>query len=190
MRALWLCCLIVSSAVATPQGPTPAAKTPREIYEALNGLRVDSSRVYFLRDITLRRDVVRVVFSEGKLAFFQAYDGRILGAVFSGEGTAIAVPRDPTEKRSIARFLETPLVDQRFSRAYLRFTDNTAQELLELMQSRGIVPVGEPSFAEEWNPVVGNLNVSHSQRTLSDWLSATPRPYFYAGLMGDRKSVV
>jgi len=183
MRSLerWVCLLLLAA------GGLPAAaqqKTPREIYTALNGLRVDTSKVYFVRDITLRRDVVRIVLTEGKLAFMAAYDGRVLGAVFTGQGTALAAPRDVAEKKSLARFLGAPLMDQPFIRAYLRFTDETAEELRQAIQERGIVPTSEPSFSEEWNAVVGNLNTAHSQRTLSDWLSQSPRPYFYAGLMG------
>lgn len=160
------------------------AQNPRQIYNDLNALRVDTAKVYYVRDLTVRRDVVRLVLSEGKLALFATYDGRILGAVFSGQGTALAVPREAAEKKSLARFLGAPLLDQPFTRAYLRFTDHTGEELLNLIRDRGFVPVNEPSFGEEWNPVVSNLNVAHSQRTMADWFSASPRPYFYAGLMG------
>ncbi|MBI3404914.1 MAG: hypothetical protein HY046_05605 [Acidobacteria bacterium] len=173
--------LVVSFAFAGPP-----QKSPREIYAALNTLRVDSSKVYYVKDITLRRDVVRVVFSEGKLALFEAYDGRILGAVFSGQGVALAAPRDIAEKKSIARFLGEPIVDQPFTRAYLRFTDDTAGELQRILKDRRTPSTIEPSFAEEWNAAVINLNTAHTQRTLSDWLSASPRPYFYAGLLGEK----
>ncbi len=182
LTQVFLSVLMTGAAVAA--APPSPQKTPREIYAALNALRVDASKVYFVRDITLRRDVVRVVLTEGKLAFFEAYDGRILGAVFTGQGTALAAPRDPTEKRSLARFLGAPLMDQPFSRAYLRFTDDTARELQQILKEREISPVAEPSFEEEWGPAISTLNSSHSQRTLSDWLSDSPRPYFYAGMVG------
>ena len=169
-------------AFATSLAAAPQQKNPREIYNALNALRVDSSKVHYVRDITLRRDVVRLVLSEGKLAFLESFDGRVLGAVFTGQGTALATPRDAAERKSLAHFLGAPLLDEQFSRAYIRFTDDTAEELKRLLQDRA--PTSEPSFGEEWNPVVGNLNAAHSQRTLADWLSATPRAYFYAGLMG------
>jgi hypothetical protein len=162
-----------------------AQKNPREIYAALNALRVDATRVYYVRDITLRRDVVRLVFTEGKLAFLEAYDGRVLGAVFTGQGTALAAPRDMSERKSLARFLGAPLLDQAFTRAYIRFTDDTAEELRRLIAERHWAAAPEASFGEEWNPVVGNLNTAHSQRTLVDLLSAAPQPYFYAGLIGE-----
>lgn len=180
-KAFALAVLTVCVSHATPQ-----QRNPREIYAALNALRVDTTKVYYVRDVTLRRDVVRVVLSEGKLAFLEAHDGRTLGAVFTGSGVALAAPRDLTEKKSLARFLGTPLLDQPFGRGYFRFTDETAEELRRGLAEQGSAPAQEPSFGDEWNPVVGNLNMSHSQRTLLDLLSSSPRPYFYAGLMGEK----
>ncbi len=163
----------------------PAPRPPRETYHALNALRVDPARAYYVKELTLRRDAVRLAFLEGKLAFLQAYDGRVLGAVFTGRGHVLAAPRDPVEKRSIARFLSTPLVDQAFTRAYLRFTDNAAEELLQQLRAKKSAPLPELAFAADWDGVVANLNPWHSLRVLAELLSAEPRHYFYAGLLGD-----
>jgi hypothetical protein len=173
------------AAWGTALAAQPAARPPREIYNALNALRVDSTRTYYVKELTLRRDVVRMVFLEGRLAFLQAYDGRVLGAVFTGRGQVLAAPRDPIEKRSLARFLETPLLDQPFTRAYLRFTDHAAEELLQQVQDKKIAPLSEPAFGADWDAIVANLNTWHSLRALTELLSSEPRPYFYAGLLGD-----
>jgi hypothetical protein len=162
-----------------------AAGGPRELLQSLNSLRVDGEQVYRVRELSLRRDAARFAFDEGKLAFFTALDGRITGAVFTGQGRVIALPRDPVEKRSLARFLGAPLLDQSFSRAYLRFTDHTAEELRAQFSREGAKPFAEPTFAENWNPVVANLNSSHSLRILADLLADDPQSYFYAGLAGD-----
>lgn len=171
--------------LAAADAQQPTAASPREVYQALNGLRVAADRVYYVRDLYLRRDAVRLSFTEGKLAFLSAYDGRLTGAVFTGRGRALAMPRDLNEKQSLARFLGAPLLDQGFSRAYLRFTDDTGEELLRQLREAGAQPVEELGFAEDWNPTVANLNPWHSLRILSDWLAAKPGPYFYAGLQGD-----
>jgi len=53
--------------------PGAAARTastgPREIYQALNALRVESGQVYYVKDLHLRRDAVRITLVEGKLLF-------------------------------------------------------------------------------------------------------------------------
>jgi len=162
-----------------------ASEGPRELVQKLNALRVDAAKVYRVREISLRRDAVRIALDEGKLAFLAAQDGRVTGAVFSGQGRVIAVPRDPVEKRSLARFLGAPLLDEPFSRAYFRFTDHTAEELRAQLGGPGGQPIAEPSFAEDWNQVVANLNPSHSLRILADLLTQEPLTYFYAGIAGD-----
>jgi hypothetical protein len=167
---------------AAAQAPPPG---PRELYRALNSLRVVSNQVYYVRNLYIRRDAVRFTLGEGKLAFLAAYNGRLTGAVFTGRGHVLALPRDPIEKRSLAHVLGAPLLDQRFSSAYLRFTDSTGEDLLQQLRAAGAQAAEEASFAEGWAETVANLNPWHSLRILTDWLSTDPRPYFYAGLIGE-----
>src|SRR5713101_3562782 len=183
MRAFGIaaCIVLAAGSLAAQQ----AAPGPRELYQALNDLRVVPRQVYYVRDLHISRDAVRLSLVEGKLALLADYDGRLTGAVFTGHGHVLALSRDPIEKRSLARFLGAPLLDQSFSRAYFRFTDKTGEELLGLLRQAGVQPADEPSFAEDWNPVVANLNPWHSLRILMDWSAADPQPYFYAGLQGD-----
>ncbi|MBI1750028.1 MAG: hypothetical protein HYR59_05130 [Acidobacteria bacterium] len=173
---------LLASTAAAQQAP---ASGPRDLLQKLNALRVDAAEVYRVRELYLRRDAVRVALDEGKLAFLAAQDGRVTGAVFTGQGRVIAMPRDPVEKRSLARFLGAPLLDETFSRAYFRFTDDTAEELRVQLSRAGARPFAEPSFAEDWNTVVANLNPRHSLRILADLLANAPQPYFYAGIAGD-----
>jgi len=167
-----------ATAQSSPQGP-------RELYQALNALRVAPGQVYYIRDLHIRRDAVRLTLAEGKLAFLASYNGQLTGAVFTGRGHALALLRDPIERRSLARFLDAPLLDERFSSAYFRFTDNTGEELLQQLHEAGTEPAAEPGFAEGWNETVANLNPWHSLRILTDWLAEAPHPYFYVGLLGE-----
>ena len=177
-KATGVCLLLAASAAATQE-------SPHQIYQALNALRVDSSRVYFVREMHLRRDAVRLAFEEGKLAFLEPYQGRITGAVFLGTGRVVVIPRDAGEKQSLAHHLGTPLLDESFSRAYIRFTDDTGESLLRQLEEDGVRPVRDSSFAQDWDSTLVNLNQSHSLRVLADLLSEKSSPYFYAGLMGD-----
>jgi hypothetical protein len=170
------------AAACFAQAPPPDA---RQMYDGLNTIRVDPARVYSVRNLSLRRDAIRLWFTEGQLAFLTAYNGRVTGAVFSGSGRALSLPRDPVEKGQLARFLGAPLLDQAFSSAYLRFTDDSAEELAQLLAAAGAKPVADSAMAEQWNLTVANLNPGHSLRVLSDWLAAAPQTYFYAGLTGD-----
>lgn len=179
MRALLS--LVACVLCATPAW-SQSAPGPRERYQSLNALRSDPDHTYYVRELVLRRDAVRLFLTEGKLAFLQASEGKITGAVFTGQGRVIAVPPDPTERRSLARFVDTPLLDITFNRAYMRFTDNAAQELLEQINSTEKKPAADPTFAQEWDSTIAALNPWHSLRVLTDWLSNNPLPYFYAGV--------
>jgi hypothetical protein len=177
--------LQTAESVATNQENTPAPTEPRALYQALNALRPDSVHVYEVKGLNLRRDAVSLTLAEGKLAFFQPLGGRITGAVFLGRGHVIATPRDSGERRSLARFLNVPILDQTFSRAYLRFDDDTASELQRLLQNASATSASDKEFTDSWGPMTANMNPWHSLRLLVDWLSTNPLPYFYAALAGD-----
>jgi hypothetical protein len=171
-----------SQEAATATAPQSLPADPRAIYQALNELRPDGTRVYTVHQIAIRRDVVNLTFVEGKLAFIQPLGGRITGAVFTGEGRVFATPRGRGERQSLAQFLGLPMLDVGFSKIILRFTDDTAAEIQKQIESAGAKPENDSEFAAEWANVTANLNPWHSLRILYDWLSTDPRPYFYAGV--------
>jgi hypothetical protein len=166
-----------------------ASSDPRALYQALNALRPDGNHVYAIHELNLRRDVVNVRLIEGKLAFFQPIDGRVTGAVFTGRGHIFATPRDRGERQSIAQYLGVPMVSQEFTRAYFRFTDDTAAEIRRQLASSEVPGVNESSdtaFAADWAPLVTSLNPWHSLRVMMDLLSTDPLPYFYLGVENDK----
>jgi Peptidase family M1 domain len=167
---------------------TPAAEnSPHDRFAALNTLRVDPAASFEITEanrIELRRGGVQISFEQGELAFFGAFEGRVTGAVFSGRGHALYAPRDTVEKQQMALFLGAPVLDQEFVGAYLRFTDETAAELLRELQSAGLQLQKDASFASRWSSLLAQINPPHSLRILLEGLSQNPQPYFYAGLEG------
>jgi len=179
LLVLW--CLILP-----PVSPA-ADQSPHELYDAINALRLDPSATYQLATanrIELRRGDVEIYFEEGKLAFFAPIDGRITGFIFSGRGHALAFPREPVEKQQMARFLGAPVLDQEFLSAYVRFTDDAADDLLRQFHSADLTPQLDTAFASLSDPFLAQFNVSQSLRILEDRLSQNPKPYFYAALEG------
>ena len=166
---------------STPQAiaTQPVPTDPHALYDALNALRPDGARVYTVKDLTLRRDVVSFTFTEGKLAFLEPLGGRITGAVFSGRGHVIATPHERGERRSLAQFISVPILDQAFSDAYIRFDDDTAAELQRQLAADSVEPSDDPAFTAHWIPVTAGLAPTHSLRTMVDWLAAEPVPCFY-----------
>jgi hypothetical protein len=157
------------------------------LYDAINALTLDSSQVYHLvpqNRIELRRGDAVLSLDEGSLAFFSPFEGRITGAVFSGRGHALAVPRDPVEKQQMGRFLGAPVLDETFASAYFRFTDETSDELLSQFRKANLSPQADASFVSQWEPMLVRLNRLYTLRILVELLSPDPRPAFYASLDG------
>jgi hypothetical protein len=179
--------LLVVFGFLFPSICTAAESSPRELLTALNALAIDSQHVYTVSTkdrVELRKADTVLAFQDGKIAFFQAFDGRITGFVFSGIGHIVALPRDPVEKQQIARFFGVPVLDEQFLSAYVRFTDGTGEDLLRELQRAELAPAVDEKFAALWRDSLERLNPSHSLRILVEKYSNPPAPFFHAGLDG------
>jgi len=171
----------------SPPIGSSGTESPHELYEALNAIRLDPATVYEVKPenrIELRRSDYKLSLEEGRLAFFAPFAGRVTGAAFSGRGHALAMPRDPVEKQQMGRFLGTPVLDQEFASAYLRFTDDTPADLLAQLQSANLTPETDTTFTSNWDSLLATYNPNHSLRILFHHLAAAPKPYFYAAIGG------
>jgi peptidase M1-like protein len=179
--------LFALSCLIAPPVFSAADQSPREFYDALNALRLDPATTYQLvtaNRIELRRGDVEIYFEEGKIAFLAPINGRVTGFVFSGRGHALAFPREVVEKQQMARFLGAPVLDQVFLSAYVRFTDDAADDLLHQFRTDKLEPQVDTAFASLSDPFAAQFNASQSLRILEDHLSQNPQPYFYAALEG------
>src|SRR6516165_461930 len=146
-----------------------ADSSPRDTLAALNTLRLDPDRVYTVAPadrIELRHGDIALAFEEGKIAFYQPFEGRVTGFVFSGLGHTLALPRDPVEKQQMARFVGAPVLDQRFVSVYARFTDDTGKDLADQLNHASIKPQPDAPFAALWLTQIERLNPTHSLRIL------------------------
>jgi hypothetical protein len=167
-----------------PVGPDPS---PREMLASLNALRLDNQAVYTVSPkdrIEIRQADITLFFTDGRIAFFQPFEGLVTGFVFSGLGHALALPRDAVEKQQLARFLGTPVLDQEFVSAYIRFTDDTAKGVLDQLQHAGITPATDNGLVARWQAQLERLNPTHSIRILMEKFYTSPRHFFHAGVDG------
>lgn len=169
----WVCCA--------------ADDSLRETLAALNALQLDSQNVYTVTSkdrVEIRKGDAVLSFQDGKVAFFRPFEGQVTGFVFTGIGHVLAIPRDPVEKQQVARFLGAPVLDQQFLSAYIRFTDDSAQELLHELQRAGLTPQPNEHLAFSWQASLDRLNASHSLRILAERLSPSLPHFFHAGVDG------
>src|SRR5262249_48778944 len=126
----------------------------------------------------------KLQFEDGMFAFFVPHDGKITGAVYSGRGHILAIPRDPVEKQQLGYFLGAAMLDQDFTTAYLRFTADAVAELQHQFEVAQIKPQTDTAFVSLWQPAVQARAPAHALRFLYDALSEVSYPYFAASLGG------
>src|ERR1700732_3110976 len=156
--------VLCSLTAAQPSRSAP--RTAHQLYDTLNALRLDPASVYQIKPehrIELRRGDAKISFDQGELIFFVPLDSEITGAVFSGRGHILTLPRETIEKQQMARFLDSPILDQDFASAYMRFTDATSADLLRQLQAAGLKPESDNAAASRWEPILSHLNAVHSQ---------------------------
>ncbi|MFZ3212411.1 MAG: M1 family aminopeptidase [Terriglobales bacterium] len=172
---------------------TPAAGVPSEnpgpavrLYRQLRDLGLDSARVYQIRDAGLDRGEIHITLNSGTIAFSQSVEGRVTGAFFDGDGEILLVPPNPVERTSMALFLGTPILEERFSTAFFRFSDDTFERLQPSLR-----PAEETTeFLARWEPAFRELCVTdafdlmHFLTWQSGPADATPGTFWHARLAG------
>lgn len=178
-----LCCLL--SAMSGRAAPADQPPDPRELLKQLNDVSLDPAEIYFLRDAQLARDRVKIFFNRGFIGFFTKVSGEVTGAVFSGQGEVLLIPPNAVEQRNLAQFIRSPILSEPFTSLYVRFTDQTAEELLARARRPDPDDLEQPTgFLEYWNPVVRRLSPDFSIRILQDLVGERELPFFQAHLQG------
>jgi hypothetical protein len=175
LRLAWLVLAWSVLLAGAPQDQGTGARLARSIREA--GL--DPEECYRVRDLSYYREDLKVYFHEGYLIFSKPVLGERLSAVFSsdvesGDGEVIVFPPHKSERQSLAKFTQSPNLDEHFHGALLIFSDNTAHELYERITQEGAgrkAPEMGPLLADNWNSTVRNIIENFDLRLVNDLLS-------------------
>jgi len=181
--------LIVTAANVCAAGPS-AAELARSIHEAA----LDPEACYRVRDLSFRKDDIRIYFTDGYLIFSKPAAGHLVSAVFTtdvegGDGEVIVLPPTRGERRSLARFTQSPNLDEHLSAALLVFTDGTGELLRDRIEKEGTgkkVPEVGALMTDRWSSVVGNLREGFELRMVDDLFSPNPAKsgFMFLGLLG------
>jgi hypothetical protein len=163
---------------------------PNQLLQQLNEVQVDPSQIYVLRDTQIARDRVKFYFNRGFVVFLSPVAGEVTGAVFVGDGEILLIPPNTVEKQNLVQFTQAAILSEPFSFAYLRFTDQTARELLARARPPEPEDTDQPTgLFEPWNPLIRQWNPDHSVRILQDLLGRRDLPFFRARLQGENLGV-
>ena len=180
--------LAVAVILLAARAPTLRAEDdsdPKVLLQKLNEEAIDPSQIYLIRNARFTRDRVNFYLNRGVIGFFAPVRSEITGAVFSGDGEVLVMPPDAVERRSLEHFTHSAILEEPFTSAYFRFTDETARELQSLAHRAEVEEsLSMGSFASQWAPLVRRLNPQYSARVLMDLLGERTMPLLASYLTG------
>src|SRR5262249_22150047 len=125
----------------------------------------------------------------GAIAFLEPINGKVTGAVFIGSGEIVAIPPDPIEKQQVYKFTGTPVLNETFQTAVLRFTDDTYEEIRKEISQHAeedVTPTDAAQF-DPWDMSLASRAAVLNLRLLADFLEPGGKTLFLAELNGDRR---
>src|SRR4051812_42488283 len=90
-----------------------------DVARAIRENAFDRDECYRVRDLTLVKEDIRIYFTDGHLIFSKPVEGRRIAAVFAadvegGDAEMIVLPPDRAERASLARYIDSPNLDEHF----------------------------------------------------------------------------
>ncbi len=164
-------------------------KDPETLLRALGQLRFDLKRTFVVRDLNLKRDAVTLTFERGKLVFLEPVGGVVTGLLFWGQGTALASPPARIEKQQLSLFTGSPTLSERFTEAFIRFTDDTHAELMSQIAESEEQGAADESSGLEAFQLLLKREVISNYRVLADLLDGRTSPMFAAKIVGRRLGI-
>ncbi len=141
-------CAVALATAAAAYGAAPAPPAPDPTYAALRAAR-PSGEGFGVRNWTLERDAFRFRFGNGTFQLLPEVGGRIVGAVFAGEGSFELHPAAESERRRLAfqtKDAKLEVLSDTFETAVFLFTDSTGEEI----RARGEPAPAPPRAAEAY----------------------------------------
>ena len=173
-----------------------AGGTAADLARAIRENSFDRAECYRVRDLRLVKEDLKIYLTDGHLIFSKPVAGKRIAAVFTadvdgGDAEVILMPPSRAERSSLARFIDSPNLDEHFRAALFLFTGDDYQALkAQFDQSPANQPAPEiaPLLDEQWTPTLRNLAASYQTRLVLDLLGGPAHPpgLFAALLTGVR----
>jgi hypothetical protein len=188
--ALWtVSFFLIAGAIARPRVAESAVLPPNSdpTYQQLRQIGL-GSEAFTAHHLVLKRDAATFTFESGTLVFLAPVNGKVTGAVFSGEGTLSVTPPISIEQKSLSLLTRQPSLFDTFNELVLRFTDDTYQEI---KISNAVAPVASANVSFKYFEDIRNaLRKDHhynlDARILQDVLTTQPGGLFIAFLKSAR----
>ena len=160
----------------------------------IRSLELDPDRCYRVRDVYLEREDVKLYFTDGYLIFAKPVLGETIAALFlatsqTDVGEVLVIPPIPSERQSLARFLDETILNEKFRNAMMFFTDDTQEALdaaIKESAAYSLDPEMGTRVASRWSIVLRNLLEGSALRVLTDLYSSRSarEGFFVAAIRG------
>jgi Peptidase family M1 domain len=158
-------------------------------------ISLDADECYRVLDLNFAKEDLKIYLASGYLIFAKPIGGAHLGAIFvtsadAGDADLLLMPPTRSERSSLAKFTNSPTLEEHFKAAAFVFTDGTGDQLLAQLQSNPAVKKSTDMgglIVERWTSVLANLVASFETRVVYDVLSARPDTgLFYMAVSGNK----
>lgn len=173
--------LAASASVVIAQAPNADGN-----YQQLRNIALGSKAVT-VNNFTLKRDAATFQLNSGTVCFLPPVNGKVTGAVFTGEGRLLLTPPLPSEQRSLSLLSKEAEFSESFSRLVLRFTDGTYDEI-ERAAAPAVPSCDAGLLRDSQHATRKKLHYNLDARILQDVLSPQPGGLFVAFVHGKKYS--
>ena len=176
--------LIALSASATLAQNAAPGPNSDPAYQALRNA-ILSGEAVSVSNIELKRDAGTFHLRSGTVCFVAPVNGKVTGAVFTGDGSFVLDPPFDMERKSLKLLTKEDEFNEKFEHMVVRFTDSTYDELKKSgTPASGGCDSGQLKDSQNTNR--HKLKDNLEARLLEEVLSPTPRPFFVAFIHGKR----
>jgi hypothetical protein len=177
--------LPVAVAVENANNPAPNSNPT---YQQLRNIGLSGEAVT-VKDFTFKRDAAAFHLTSGTICFLDPVQGKVTGAVFSGEGTMAIEPPITDERRTLKLLSREDKFNETYKQLVMRFTDSTYAEL----KNAGTAASGgcdSGLFNDSRHDLRHDphLRFNLDGRILQDVLAAEPGGLFVAFIRGQKYS--
>jgi hypothetical protein len=170
--------------------PSPGAKANNDpLYVQLRHIAAQQDAIP-VKDFTLKRDAGTFVFKSGAFHLVAPVNGKITGAVFTGEATFTVKPPIESERRYLAILTKGQPFEEEFGSAVFRFTDGTEEEIKKAAVKDAPASGGDVNglFSDIQQQLRKKLKNNLEVRILEDVMSGEPGGKFTAFIKGRKYS--
>jgi hypothetical protein len=165
---------------------SPAGPNSDPTYQQLRNLTLGGEAVN-VSNLTLKRDAGTFHLRSGTVCFVTPVQGKVTGAVFTGDGNFVLDPLLESERKSLKLLTKEDEFSENFTQAVLRFTDSTFDDIKKAgSAASGGCDAG--LLKDSQNTTRHKFKDNLEARILQDVMSTEPGGLFVAFIHGKRYS--